>query len=412
MSDLGTDFTPNSQWGKGPTRGYETLATKFRPVFARIAEGAARREVKRSLPFEQIGWLKDLRFGALRVPVEHGGYGASLEELFELLTELAAADSNLSQILRAHFGVVENVLASTDPHHRQKWFARFARGDIFGGAFTERGTKAGIFATAIVPNGDGWTATGHKYYSTGSLFADWIELVGTGPDGKVVTAAVPVPSPGLTQEDDWDGFGQRLTASGTSVYDNVPLPADAVEAAESRFTYQAAFYQTVHLATLSGIARAAALDVTRLLARRTRTFTHATTRVPRQDPQLLQVVGQVHAAAYAASAITQRVAHALQRAFEAAQGGQEAETRETSLAAEIEAAEGQVALLPIVQRATTEFFDALAASATVRTDALDRHWRNARTISSHNPVVYKARVIGDFAVNRTEPPYMWLPGEA
>jgi alkylation response protein AidB-like acyl-CoA dehydrogenase len=123
-------------------------------------------------------------------------------------------------------------------------------------------------------------------------------------------------------------------------------------------------------------------------------------------------VGQVHAAAYAASAITQRVAHALQRAHEAAQGGNEAEIRETSLAAEIEAAEGQVALLPIVQRATTELFDALAASATARTDALDRHWRNARTISSHNPVVYKARVVGDFAVNRSEPPYMWLPGEA
>lgn len=412
MSDLGADFTPNSQWGRGPTRGYETLAAKFRPVFARIAEGATRREIERVLPFEQIGWLKDLRFGALRVPVEHGGHGASLEELFELLTELAAADSNLSQILRAHFGVVENVLAGADRHHRLKWFSRFARGDIFGGAFTERGTKAGIFATALVPNGSGWTATGHKYYSTGSLFADWIELVGTGPDGRVVTAAVPVPSPGLTQEDDWDGFGQRLTASGTSVYDNVPLPADAVEAAESRFTYQAAFYQTVHLATLSGIARAAALDVTRLLARRTRTFTHATTRVPRQDPQLLQVVGQIHAAAYAASAITQSVARALQRAYDAAQSGHEAETRETSLAAEIEAAEGQVALLPIVQRATTELFDALAASATARTDALDRHWRNARTISSHNPVVYKARVIGDFAVNRTEPPYMWLPGEA
>ena len=412
MSDLGSDFTPNNQWGNGPTRGYPALAAKFRPVFVRIADGAAKREIERTLPFEQIGWLKELRFGALRVPVADGGHGADLEELFELLTELAAADSNLSQILRAHFGVVENVLGSTDEAHRRKWFARFAKGDVFGGAFTERGTKAGIFATAILPNKDGWTATGKKYYSTGSLFADWIELVGTGPDGKVVTAAVPVPSPGLTQEDDWDGFGQRLTASGTSIYDEVALPQDAVETAESRFPYQAAFYQTVHLATLSGIARAAAVDVTRLLARRTRTFTHATTRVPRQDPQLLQVVGQVHAAAYAASAITQRVARALQRSYETAQGSDDAASREASLAAEIEAAEGQVALLPIVQRATTELFDALAASATARTDALDRHWRNARTISSHNPVVYKARVVGDFAVNRTEPPYMWLPGES
>ena len=146
MSDLGTDFTPNSQWGGGPTRSYETLAARFRPVFARIAEGAAKREIERTLPFEQIGWLKEVRFGALRVPVADGGHGADLEELFELLTELAAADSNLSQILRAHFGVVENVLGSNDEAHRKKWFVRFAKGDIFGGAFTERGTKAGILS--------------------------------------------------------------------------------------------------------------------------------------------------------------------------------------------------------------------------------------------------------------------------
>lgn len=412
MSDLGTDGVPNLQWGQGPTRNYPALAAKFRPVFARIAEDTVAREVNRTLPFEQIAWLREHRFGALRVPVEHGGHGANLEELFELLSELAAADSNLTQILRAHFGVVENILASRDAEHRGKWFARLARGDIFGGAFTERGTKAGIFATSVLPADSGWIANGHKYYSTGSIFADWIELVGTGPDGKVVTAAVPVPSEGLTQEDDWDGFGQRLTGSGTSIYRDVLLPPDAIESAESRFQYQAAFYQTVHLATLTGIARAAAIDVTKLLARRTRTFTHATARVPRQDPQLLQVVGQVHAAAYAAGAITQRVAQSLQRANEAARGSDEVAFRAANLAAEIEAAEGQVALLPLVQRATTELFDALAASATARTAALDRHWRNARTISSHNPIVYKARVVGDFAVNRTEPPYMWLPGES
>ncbi|MEJ1937670.1 acyl-CoA dehydrogenase family protein, partial [Nostoc sp. NIES-2111] len=167
MSDLGADFTPNQQWGRGPTRGYAALAARFRPIFARIAEGAARREVERILPFEQIGWLKEAGFGALRVPVAEGGHGASLEGLFELLIELAAPDSNLSQILRAHFGVVENVLASSDAAHRAKWLARFASGDIFGGAFTERGTKAGIFATAILPAGEGWTAKGTKYYSTG-----------------------------------------------------------------------------------------------------------------------------------------------------------------------------------------------------------------------------------------------------
>ncbi|WP_421696580.1 monooxygenase [Aestuariivirga sp.] len=410
-----SDFPINPisvQWGTGPTRRFASLAARFRPSFSRIAEGAVEREVTRTLPFEQIGWLKELRFGALRLPEQDGGYGATLEEFFELLAELAAADSNLAQILRAHFGFVEDLVGSPDPARRALWNPRIAKGDLLGGAFTERGTKAGIFATSIVPDGDGWLANGRKYYSTGSLFADWIELVGTGPDQKVVIAAVPTSAAGLTQEDDWDGFGQRLTGSGTSIYENVRLPADAVQPAEGRFQYQAAFYQTVHLATLTGIARAAAVDVSERLARRTRTFTHATNRIPRQDAQLLQTIGQVHAAAYAAGAITQRVAQALQRAYEAAQGTDGEVLRQANLAAEIEAAEGQVSLLPLVLRATTDLFDALAASATSRKDALDRHWRNARTISSHNPAVYKARVIGDFAVNRTEPPYMWLPGES
>lgn len=57
---------------------YEALAARFRPIFARIAEGAVERERSRTLPFEPIQWLKQAGFGAVRVPVEFGGAGASL----------------------------------------------------------------------------------------------------------------------------------------------------------------------------------------------------------------------------------------------------------------------------------------------------------------------------------------------
>ena len=79
---------------------YEQLAARFRPIFARIAEGAVERERNRVLPFEQIKWLKEAGFGAVRIPVEHGGAGASLPQLVQLLIELAEADSNLPQALR------------------------------------------------------------------------------------------------------------------------------------------------------------------------------------------------------------------------------------------------------------------------------------------------------------------------
>lgn len=404
-------MTTVNAWGRGPSRRYEELARNFRPLFARIAEGAVAREIERKLPFEEIGWLKEVRFGALRVPEANGGYGASLPELFELLSELAAADSNFTQILRAHYGAVEDVLASRDAQRRKVWFARFAAGDIFGGGFTERGgAKAGTFATTIKRLNGGWVVNGEKYYSTGSLFADWIELVGTGPEDKVIVAAVPTSAPGLTQRDDWNGFGQKLTGSGTSIYENIELPFDHVQTGDDRFKYQAAFYQTVHLATLTGIARAAADEVSEQVARRTRTFTHATARVPRQDPQVLQVVGHAHSSAYASGAITQRVAAALQHAYETAIEGSEEEVAAANLAAEIEAAEGQIVVSKLVLDATANIFNALAASATSTSVSLDRHWRNARTVSSHNPAIYKERVVGDYAVNQTAPPYLWLPG--
>lgn len=406
-------MTTTNAWGRGPSARYEDLAKIFRTAFSRIQEGALAREIARRLPFEEIGWLKALRFGALRVPETQGGYGATLPELFELLSELARADSNFTQILRSHFGAVEDVLASRDEERRATWFKRLTAGDIFGGGFTERGkAKAGTFATTIRRKGEGWVVNGEKYYSTGSLFADWIELVGTGPEDKVVVAIVPTSAAGLTQRDDWDGFGQKLTGSGTSIYAEIELPFDQVLTDDDRFKYQAAFYQTVHLATLTGIARAAADEVAEQVARRTRTFTHATSRVPRQDPQVLQVVGQAHASAYASGAITQRVAQALQFAYETAEAGaSEDAVTAANLSAELEAAEGQIIVSKLVLEATAGIFNALAASATSTTASLDRHWRNARTISSHNPAIYKERVVGDYAVNQTAPPYLWLPGE-
>ena len=70
---------------------YETLAAGFRPIFQRIASGAVEREQQRKLPYEPIQWLKESGFGAVRVPLEYGGGGASLPQLFQLLIELAEA---------------------------------------------------------------------------------------------------------------------------------------------------------------------------------------------------------------------------------------------------------------------------------------------------------------------------------
>jgi alkylation response protein AidB-like acyl-CoA dehydrogenase len=153
----------NGIWGAAPSRRYDDLATPFRPIFRRIREGATPRERNRVLPFEEIQWLKDARFGAVRAPEEYGGCGATLPELFALLAELAEADSNLTQALRVHFAYVEDVLNSQDHARRERWFRRFADGAIVGGAWTEIGeAKMASFSTRVGAKNGRLTLTGAK----------------------------------------------------------------------------------------------------------------------------------------------------------------------------------------------------------------------------------------------------------
>ncbi|ATE59474.1 acyl-CoA dehydrogenase family protein [Thauera sinica] len=391
---------------------YEQLASRFRPIFARIAEGAVERERTRTLPHEQIKWLKEAGFGAVRVPVEHGGAGASLPQLFALLIELAAADSNLPQALRGHFAFVEDRLNAPAGEQRDVWFKRFVAGETFGNAWTEVGdVKIGDVITLVSPKDGRWVLNGRKYYSTGSIFADWIDVYARRADtGADVIAAVRTAQPGVTQFDDWDGFGQRTTGSGTSVFEDAVVEAEDVIDFSTRFKYQTAFYQLVHLATLAGIARAAEREVARHVAGRKRIFSTGNAPLARLDPQIQQVVGEISAQAYAAAAIAVRAAEPAQRAYLARFGGDEAAEKAANIDAEIESAQGQVVIADLVLRATADLFDALGASSASERLALDRHWRNARTVATHNPLVYKARIVGDWSINGTEPPYVWQIG--
>ncbi|MDX7952605.1 acyl-CoA dehydrogenase family protein, partial [Lichenihabitans sp. Uapishka_5] len=263
-------------WGAGPTDRYHSLMEPFRPVLTRIRDGAAARERNRLLPHAELGWLKQAGLTAVRLPAEQGGAGASLPEFFALLIELSAADSNLAQALRSHFGFVEEILQSSDAAHRATWIPRIARGDTVGSARSEGGAATQAhFDTVATRDRDGWRIDGAKFYTTGSLYADWLHVAATrAEDGVSVTGLVSRQAPGLVIEDDWDGFGQRLTASGTARFTQVPVrDADMVEDS-SIFPYTLPFYQLVHLATLAGIGRAAARELAEAVAGRRRSYTH------------------------------------------------------------------------------------------------------------------------------------------
>ena len=393
---------------------YETLANRFRPLFRKIAAGTLEREQARELPHEPIRWLKQAGFGAVRVPVEYGGSGASIGQLFQLLIELAEADSNIPQALRGHFAFVEDRLNASPSPERGAWFARFVAGELVGNGWTEVGAvKLGEILTRITPHGDKYLLNGAKYYSTGSLFADWIDVYAQRSDnGADVIALVHAHHPGVTQSDDWDGFGQRTTGSGTSVYVDVPLSAEHVIPFETRFKYQTAFYQLVLLAVLAGIGRAVERDIAQEVRERKRVFSHGNAETASGDAQILQVVGQIAAQVYAAEAVTLRAAEPLQRAYVAHLAQNTEAERQANIDAEIETSKAQVVVSELILRATSDLFNALGASGVSVSKALDRHWRNARTAASHNPWIYKARIVGDWTVNGTEPLYVWQIGNS
>lgn len=391
---------------------------RFAPIFARIAEGASERDTNGTLAFAEIKELAAAGFGALRVPLTHGGFGLSLVEFFDVLTDLAAADTNIAQALRGHFAFVEDRLVATADAHQSNWFQRFVAGELVGNAWTEIGSVAlGEVNTKVTPDGSGgFTVSGQKYYSTGSIFADWIDTYAERTDtGVRVIAVVNAHQPEVVLEDDWDGFGQRSTGTGTTTFNGAEVGEVNLIEFETRFRYQTAFYQAVLLAVLAGSTQAAANDFAAELKARTRTFSHAASPSASEDPQLLQVIGEVSAAAFAAKATVKATAEALELAYQSALGRHTGErTAEEDVAAndavELASAQGQVILTPLVTNTLSRAFDALAASATSVSKNLDRHWRNARTAGNHNPWVFKARLIGEHAVHGRNLPRVWAIG--
>ncbi|NNB05651.1 acyl-CoA dehydrogenase [Pseudomonas fragi] len=409
---------PNPQldiWGTAPSARYEQLAAPFRPLFAHIGAQAAEADGSRSHLGKVIQQLNALGLPRWRLPASYGGQDASLVELLALLTELSAADSNITQALRGHFGFCEEVLVSKDRNWQAKWLDKLSQGPLLSPGSTEVGTQTrGEFETRIQRAEDGsLRISGKKFYTTGALYSDLINTIGTGDDGTLYSVVVDLKAPGVQIIDDWNGFGQRLTASGTCIFDNVRVD-DEPRATDQRFAYGQSFFQIYHLSTLAGIARRAALSGADELRSRSRTFSTGNADSAAQDVQLLQIIGEVASQAYAAQAITRYAAQRLESTAQYTIASEQPLTHEDPQVALAEL-EVCLAVNPVVDAtlaATTALFDALGASATASNKALDRLWRNARTLANHNPRVYKSRIVGNYLVNGLVPPSQWRVGVA
>jgi alkylation response protein AidB-like acyl-CoA dehydrogenase len=375
-----------------------------------IAEGSSERERERILPYEAIDLIRQARLGALRLPTEAGGAGSSIRELFEIVIRLGEADANVAHILRNHFSVVERLLRRPKDDQHRLWQKAVADGAIIGLAATERETpKVGDVKpnTTLTPDGDDYLLNGTKYYSTGTLYSDYVLVRTADSSGANAATLIPVKREGVELIDDWDGLGQRLTATGTTHFRNVRVKRQEVvfDAPDVGYgiPYSNTFAQLFLTAINAGIARAILRDATALVRSRKRTFYYAPSEIAADDPLLQQTVGQIASGAFAAETVVLAAAEALDLATDAFDAGA-ANAVEAAHNAALLSAKAKIVADEFAIRGGSLLFDVGGASATKKVTNFDRHWRNARTLSSHNPTTFKARSIGQYEISGTALP--------
>nr|WKF61340.1 Dibenzothiophene desulfurization enzyme C [Paraburkholderia busanensis] len=380
--------------------GDDALIRRFAPVFARIADGAVQREQQRELAYEPVRWLREAGYTTLRVPRAHGGEGVSLSAFLALVTRLGEADSNLPQILRVHGGFVEGLLENDDAALRDRWFSRIVQGQIIGGATSERGA-ATQNSVRLTQTGGAWHLDGEKYYTTGTLYADWVDVTAHDGDSHV-RVLVRTDAPGLERIDDWDGFGQRLTGSGTARFNHVPVSIGNLyrryRASEPRRnSLLTSYFQALHLANLAGISRAALRDAVAFTQAKTRTFGIPGESSPRDNPLVQRVIGRLASLAYSTQSLSASVARSLDAVSREREQGRASEQAYIQL--DIDTFQAQQIVIEQTLQAATLLFEVGGASATSESRRFDRYWRNARVLASHNPAILREATIGDFYLN-------------
>lgn len=371
-----------------------------------LAGGAAERDRDGGVPREALARLDASGLLAVTVPREHGGLGAGPVLLAEIIRRLAVADPAIAQAPQGHYVFVDAVSALGTPALQQRLFAEVLAGHRLGNGLAERGAAhAQDLRTRLHRDADGLRLHGTKGYTTGSLTAHRIGVSALDDDGRLVLAFVGRHDPGVTLDEVWHAMGQRATVSGGMVLDEVRVDPELVLDYAALFEAPQAVgarAQLVHAAIEVGIARAAVTDAAWFLGERARPFSEAVVRGlvthASDDPYALHRLGENGARASAAEALLERAARRLEPV-----PLRPADPR-TAAEASLAVAEAKAFASDAAVAAATDLFAIGGTSSTDRRLGLDRHWRNARTHSVHDPVAWKYHHLGGFLVDGRLPP--------
>ena len=385
--------------------GPDDRLARLSEIVEELRRADAEAERDRVLQYWAVERLRRTGVLGLRVPIRYGGPGGSVRDVISAVVQLARGSSNVAQALRAHFGFTERLLSNRATEaERQHWLPIIESGGVFGNAITDaKGKSPSSTGTTLLADATGvLRLNGFKFYSTGTLFADHIAVSAVDAHGQDLQAIVPTERDGVELYDDWDGFGQRLTASGSTRFTDVVVhPVEVTTVSDgNHLGHSTTFLQLYLAAVTAGIARAVLDDAVSYVHDKARPAAHSLADSAREDPFVLEAVGEIAAEASAAEALVLTAADAIDEVVDAERHDDAAALAEVA----IEVAKAQLIAERLALSAAQRLFDTGGASATARTLNLDRHWRNARTVASHNPLAYKAHASGNYVVNGVWPP--------
>ncbi|MFD4838161.1 SfnB family sulfur acquisition oxidoreductase [Achromobacter sp. NPDC058515] len=368
---------------------------------ADFARESSQRDRERRLPLPELERYSQSGLWGITVPREHGGAGVSRVTLAEVTAIISRADGSLGQIPQNHYYALEVLRVNGDAGQQKRFYARALAGERFGNALAEIGTRtAAERRTRLTADAaGGWRISGSKFYCTGALYAQWIPTATVGEDGIQRLAFVRRDSPGVEVIDDWSGFGQRVTGSGTVVFKDVAVPEEDVllladPSAPANTIKPLA--QIIHAAIDLGIGQAALADAAAFVRERSRPWIDAGVERASDDPLTISEFGRLSVRLEAARALVARAGKILDIATADP-------SPERVAAAAIAVAEARALTTESSLAAGTKLFELAGTQSTLDHLNLDRHWRNARTHTLHDPVRWKLHAVGNYYLNDAAP---------
>jgi SfnB family sulfur acquisition oxidoreductase len=368
-------------------------------VGATLAAGAAVRDRDRILPFAEIDQLSQTGLLGITVPRQFGGAEVEPHTVARVVATLSAADGSIGQIPQNHFLMLEALRLQGTTDQKRFFYGRVLGGERIGNALAETGTRTAYdHGTRLQRDGAVCLLNGRKFYSTGVLFADWVAVVANDDESRSAVAFVPRDAKGITVVDDWTGFGQRTTGSGTTLLDNVavhPFSILSFQALFDRPTAYGPYAQMLHAAIDHGIAEAALADTVHF-AHKARPWKFSGVDRANDDPYTIAAVGELKLRVDTSAALLRRAGSFVRQAMDHP-------SDETVAEASIAVSEAKIASTETALHVTSKLIEFGGSSATLAKHNLDRHWRNARTHTVHDPIRWKYHAVGNYWLNGVKP---------